>query len=432
MTYKAIVSKITVRPHPNADSIQLGTCRGNQVVVGMDTKTGDLGCFFNTDGQLSMQFAEANNLIAVHDAAGKKIGGGFFDDNRRVRSQKFRGERSDGYWVPLSFFNYLGNVPELRQEGFEFDELKGQPICNKYVTEATARAIRNQQARPRKSNIMFAKHFETEKWREQNYKIQPGSLIVITEKLHGTSHRLAKVLRQKVYTGWRKVLVDLASRLGLAPKLEWIIVHGTRNTVLNDELTDAYYGTDFRANATRFLEPNLRKGEVIYGEIVGFVDDDKMVMERQDTEKLKDKAIFKKYGGKMAYAYGQARGTCKFYVYRITQVNEDGDAVDLSWTQVKARCSELGVSHVPELTGPFHMLTGDAFPAHLNDLNTAIENTYVEGPSTLDSSHIREGVCVRVEHEKGSFILKSKSFLFGLLEGYLKERSDVVDTEEAA
>jgi len=36
----------------------------------------------------------------------------------------------------------------------------------------------------------------------------------------------------------------------------------------------------------------------------------------------------------------------------------------------------------------------------------------LEGDSVLDHSHIREGVCVRIENEKGVDILKSKSFTF--------------------
>ena len=37
MSYKAIVTKLTnVRPHSNADKVQLATCHGNQVVIGLN------------------------------------------------------------------------------------------------------------------------------------------------------------------------------------------------------------------------------------------------------------------------------------------------------------------------------------------------------------------------------------------------------------
>jgi aldehyde dehydrogenase (NAD+) len=65
---------------------------------------------------------------------------GMFDTNRRVRAQKFRGEVSDGFWVPLSNFSFIkGSV--LVDEGFEFDELNGTPICSKYINPATAKKI---------------------------------------------------------------------------------------------------------------------------------------------------------------------------------------------------------------------------------------------------------------------------------------------------
>lgn len=58
--------------------------------------------------------------------------------------------------------------------------------------------------------------------------------------------------------------------------------------------------------------------------------------------------------------------------------------------------------------------------------------------STLDSRHIIEGVCVRIELPSNDIldtkigtwmVFKHKSFIFGLLEGYLKEKE--VETEES-
>src|SRR6185369_6632315 len=100
--YEAIIAKLTnLRPHSNADRLQLATVQGNQVVVGLDYTEGTLGIFFPTDGQLSMEFATANDLIARRDETTGEKAGGFFDQNRRVRCQRFRGEKSDGYWCKL-------------------------------------------------------------------------------------------------------------------------------------------------------------------------------------------------------------------------------------------------------------------------------------------------------------------------------------------
>ena len=53
-------------------------------------------------------------------------------------------------------------------------------------------------------------------------------------------------------------------------------------------------------------------------------------------------------------------------------------------------------------------------------------------PSWTDPSHIREGVVIRIESEEGITWLKEKSWVFGVLEGYLKDKEDYVDTEESA
>jgi hypothetical protein len=123
--YSAIVCKVNTRPHPNADRLLLGTAHGYQVVVGLDTQDGELGVFFAADGQLSEQMCEANDLIGYTDPETGERKGGFFAKNRRVRSQKFRGEKSDGYWTSLSSLSWTGaNLSDLR-EGDQFTELNG-------------------------------------------------------------------------------------------------------------------------------------------------------------------------------------------------------------------------------------------------------------------------------------------------------------------
>ena len=89
-SYSAIVTAITVRPHPNADRLLLGNVAGHQVVVGLGTVNGDLGVFFPTDGALSAWMCAANDLFS--ESACQKLGlantvYGYFSANGRVRSQ---------------------------------------------------------------------------------------------------------------------------------------------------------------------------------------------------------------------------------------------------------------------------------------------------------------------------------------------------------
>jgi hypothetical protein len=442
MSYTATVCKIkSLRKHPTADRLQLATACGFQVIVGLDTVEGTLGLFLPSDGQLSEKFALANNLVRGVDAEGNKTGG-LFDANRRVRAQKLRGQISEGFWCELS---YLKNVVPLTailklKDGDEFTELDGIPICNKYVTRAT-RYNTNQKpsgtAKPK--NPRFKEHLDTAQFRKCVDMIPPGSLLYLTEKLHGTSARYGRVLCEQSLTRWEK----FKKRLGFNVKrrFEYEFLSATRRVVLNPaSKSDGYYKTNnFRLDFMKDVWHLLNKGEVIYGEIVGYVEGETSIMPRVYTKTLKDKAFTKQYGDSYIYKYGCMEGACKFFVYRITMVNEDGVVTELSWPQVKYRAASLGLQCVPDLwtvltildsgTGNFK---GEVYSDGVEFQLQELMNRLIEGPSTLDHSHIREGVVVRVENGGPVQMMKEKSFTFRALEDHSKEDDSAVDIEESS
>ncbi|MGH8008315.1 MAG: hypothetical protein ACREQ3_15070, partial [Candidatus Binatia bacterium] len=133
----------------------MGTALGNQVIVGTDTENGALGIFFPSDGQLTTPYCEANDLITYKDVVTGEKKGGYFDDKRRVRAQKFRGERSEGLWMPLSSLNWTDyDVSQLR-EGDKITELHGFLICNKYYTPATLKAMKTSRGRPKRGATLY-------------------------------------------------------------------------------------------------------------------------------------------------------------------------------------------------------------------------------------------------------------------------------------
>lgn len=186
---KAVVTRINVQPHPNADRLQLGYCFGNQLIVGLDTHDGDLGVFFPTETQISKEFAVANDLIRRKDENGK-IAGGMFDDNRKVRCQKFRGEKSEGFFAPLSYFHTLGIDTSKFKEGDCFDSLNGIPICKKFYSQKTRNAISgNKKEKKRGETEFFKCHFDTPQFRMNLKEFKKGDLITISSKLHGCAHK---------------------------------------------------------------------------------------------------------------------------------------------------------------------------------------------------------------------------------------------------
>ena len=437
MSYEAKVTALTnVREHPTADRLQLATVAGYQIVIGLDNYEGELGIFFPCDGQLSEEFANANDLVERRDLVTGERAGGFFAKNRRVRSQRLRQQKSDGFWTGLDSLKFTGVDISTLHEGYAFDTINGVPICNKYYTPATLRQMKNQIGKARKELVMFAKHVDTKKFQyDADEWLVPGAIVYITEKVHGTSARNGFVVdtEPKKKRWYHKLFRREPGEVS-----EWRFVTGTRNIVLRDPKNQGFYEDEsFRLRAAEPLRDNLHRGEVIYYEIVGYAGPETPIMASQDTKDLKD--VKAAYGPKMNYTYGCLPGGHESYVYRITSVNEDGDATELSWPQVKARCAQLGIKPVPELSRP--ILVSDQFTVGYQEATELATNDHVkklvsyleEGPSTLDERHIREGVVIRIERPDGEVgFLKSKSFTFGVLEGYLKNLDDYVDTEEIA
>jgi hypothetical protein len=363
-----------------------------------------------------------------------------FDNNRRVRAQRFRGEISDGFWVPLDHFKFAGTAI-LVDEGFEFDELGGIPICSKYINPATARAASQNQGKKTKrakTSVMFKEHFDTEQFGKNLHVFNDNQVIVITEKVHGTSGRIGHVRVEREITLVEKIAKFFGARVETE---EWKYLNGTRRVVLEETSGTQYHDPTIRDNAFKVFNGNLRKGETVFFEIVGFESNGVPIMPPGDTLAMKDKEFTKKYGEKMFYSYGCERPNCEIYVYRMTLTNDDGQSVDYSWEDVVSRCTEIGVKVVPHIkTLTFQEIRADLLLADQN--NTGVDDRDISskfsemvqnwgsGASLLDSRHIKEGVCVRIEGGLHNRTFKFKSFEFKVLEGIAKD-TGVVDAEEA-
>ena len=233
MSYSAVICRISTRPHGNATKLQLGTAQGNQVVLGLDTPDGSLGIFFPTDGQLSDAYCQANNLYTT--SAQAKLGltpapVGYLSEKRRVRSQRFRGERSDGLWLPLDSLQWTGVDVSTLKEGDSLTELNGQQVCQKYYTPATLKAMKGGTPRTRKENLCFPKHADTKQFRFFADSIPEDAVLWISEKLHGTSQRVGFVLCDTELPRW-KSLINKIYRV--FPEQEYRFLVGSKNVIIN-------------------------------------------------------------------------------------------------------------------------------------------------------------------------------------------------------
>jgi hypothetical protein len=426
--YKAYITTLKkIEKHPNADRLFITECFGNSVIIGSDMKEGQTVVYFPTDGRLSEEYCEKNNLIGTTDANGNRIGG-YFDQRRKVTTIKLRKYPSDGFVAPIETLLYTGVDLKNLKEGMLFDEINGHKVCEKYITQAT-RSASQKVGKPRNKTfkeIIFYDNFKEHKDTEQLvYYIQnlkKGDVLVLSSKMHGTSQRSAYT-QEKKFSKFANVINSLFKREVIKPIISWKYVCGTRRVIIKDlERNTGYYGDkeEFRKVAHNNFLGKLHKGETAYYEVVGWVNSSTPIMNKCSNEKLGSDFI-KKYGKETIFSYGCLPGISEVYVYRMSMTNEDGVEIDYDWETVKRRCDEMSIKHVPE----YSKFVYDGNSEKL--LNVCKE--LAEGEDPVGKTHIKEGVVIRIDGCKWK-AYKFKSTDFKILEGIIKD-TDVIDIEEA-
>ena len=462
MSYYAIVTQLKdVRPHPNADRLQLATVFGNTICVDLTYTEGQLGVYFPTGGQLSVAFAETNNLLRKKDAEGNNIGGYMDPDKRNVTAIKLRGEKSDGLFLPLACLEPFGDTTKL-QAGDRIDLFNGTEICTKYIPKTQHRRggySEGNKTRKTKAPLapLFAEHADTEQLAYNLGAFQIGDELEFTLKMHGTSQRTGHL---KVLTGYNRTIWDKIFRRPGKPIYDWGYVSGTRRVVL-DSFDGGFYGSnEFREQHHDTFVGKLWKGETVYYEVVGFTHTGASIMGSGNNEKL-GKDFVKQYGKETVFSYGcspeenitklmygedevgkfaietTAANTKRsdIYVYRMTMTNEDGDVVEYTPDFMRYRCEQMGVKCVPVFgkatlsSDRLHFTAPDGYDhdyligeGSLGDMIIRCAEEFYAGSDPVGKTHIREGVVVRILNRPKFCAYKHKNFEFKVLEGIISEK----------
>jgi hypothetical protein len=465
--YNAYITRIkNLHKHPNADRLQIGECFGNAVLVSMEYEDNQLGIYFPSDGQLSVEFAEANNLLRKKDESGNNIGGYMDPEKRNVTAIKLRGEKSDGLFLPLKSLECFGDITTLR-EGDRIDNFNGHEICCKYVPRRNVRHGHHSNGnKTRKHKVpvapLFVEHADTEQLAYNLGAFKPGDEIEITLKMHGTSQRTGHL---PVLKGHKRTLIDKIFRREGKPIYDWGYVSGTRRTVLED-FDGGYYGSnEFRETHSKFFEGKLNKGEEIFYEIVGFTHTGAPIMASGDNKKLNDKDFVKQYGATTVFSYGCDPTGKKtmygkdemstfavemdvpqsdVYVYRMTMTNEDGFVVEYTPDFMRYRCEQMGVKTVPVFgkavlsDDRLHFTSPDGYDhdyligdGDIGSMVIKAAEDYCDGPDPVGKTHVREGVVVRIINRPKFCAYKHKNWFFKALEGIVKVEAEAPDIEEA-
>jgi hypothetical protein len=339
-----IVTLKNLRKHSNADRLQCVEVFGQNVIVDLSYHEGQKVVFFPSDGQLSEEFANDNNLVRKKDENGNNIGGYMDPEKRNITAIKLRGEKSEGLVLPIECLSKYTDISNLNN-GDQITVLDGHEICKKYIPNRQHRRRNNSNDSNGKHNKYqkevisypyFDEHIDTSQLDYNLHAFKEGDIVYLTRKLHGTSGRTQNAIEvtKKRTPRILKKLFNMTDKEIRKFKL----VSGTRRTILK-KFDGGYYGNDeFRKKWHDFFNGKLPKGMCAYYEIVGWVSESIPIMGKCNNKLVKDKEFEKMYGKETVFTYGCEPGENDMYIYRMTMTNDDGVVIELPTEEVMMWC----------------------------------------------------------------------------------------------
>ncbi len=372
--YCATVVRIkNIIPLLNCDNVVATTIFGFQAIVGKGTEIGTLGIVFPAETQLSEEYCKENNLFRHEEYNKDPQQKGYIEDNRRVKAIKFRGHASNALFMPLESLKFALKDIKSLEEGIEFDKIDDKEICKKYMVPVKAsRGNAGQPPRPKRVDERhFPMHYDTDNYFKNDRNIKPDQQVVITQKLHGTSIRVANTIVNRKLS----IRDRIARFFGVQVQAtEFDSIFGSRKVLKDPNNPDQkhYYDVDIWTLEGKKLEGSIPEGFMVFGELVGWTMDEKPIQ--------------------TGYVYGLPKGLCELYVYRVAFVNEQGLVTDLSWDQVREFCSQRNLKVVPELLRCEHK---DFDPQVFMDKN--FKESVHASALPVSPGMVDEGVCIRID-----------------------------------
>lgn len=349
--YCATVVKIgEIQEIPNAKTVAKTIVNGRTIVVGKDTKEGELMIYCSNESQLNADFLAANNLFSHTnlncnaeevqrwleqnaDASPEeqqeylRTHRGYFDDNCRVRMKKLAGELSMGVLFGIDAFknwcpNLEADLSEL--EGTDFDTVNDVLFVKAYVPKmkevqqrAPGDARRNKRLKQFNRMVpgQFSFHYDTQLFERSISRFNPDTMVTISNKLHGTSFIIGNIqvlaprFNNKLYT---KLFDKLPKFLQFTKKI-YDVIYSSRSVVKNAYINPGKKGFSAGLDACfdkyyELLKPYIPEGMTIYGEIIGYCEG--------------SNTFIQKIG--QGYDYRCKPGENKLMIYRITTTDETG------------------------------------------------------------------------------------------------------------
>lgn len=391
---------------PGADRIQTTSVDYNSVVIGKDVQIGDTVVYFPIECQINSDLLSYLNLYSDSTQNSDTTQKGFFGKQGRVKCvSMIKGTvKSEGFIIPY------GQLQEFLQTyvepsiGTSFDYFNNIQICQKYVPTP---ARNTGTGKPIKStnklkyilvDNQFKFYGDTSHLKQNVHKFNLEDLVVITNKVHGSSFIASHCLVNKKLKWYQKI----GAKLGLVQPQEWGYVWSSGKPKSNlpkgvESKTNTwtggtnFYSEDIWRREFEKIKPVLKKGFTIYGEIIG-------------------------QGIQGPYTYG-VQGT-KLLVYKITVTNVDGDTITLDWFNLKKFCEKYQLEHVEEWYTGYLSLAHEDIIFEEEEIIDKLSQQYLDRKTPCGNPD--EGICIQKLDDKEWYKLKSFTFL--------KKESEMLDT----
>jgi hypothetical protein len=401
-----------------ADRLKRTVVFGNNVVVGLDVKIGDSMLYFNSGTKLNEEYCKYNNLLT--DATLNKDNKvGFISHKQfRVKAIKLRGVISDGILLPISsLLCFISDISKLENsEGLEFTDIDNISICEKYFvpiknSNPGGKAPKQPTKISRLVEGQFYLHGDTDNLRRNIDKLNLDDIIGIHYKKHGTSVVISNCLVKKELTWYEKLLKKIGVNV---VDTKYDILYSSRKVLKNAYLntnSNSFYSSDIWGEVAKEVGDKIPKGYSIYGEILGYTEDGAAIQKN--------------------YSYGCLQGKHKFYVYKISIVNEDGKVIYLTDKQIEEFCEKNGLlykdtfiyygtifKHIPL------KIISNLDSEWRNSYLKYLEQEYTEKDCYMNPGQPEEGIILRVEKLESYEAYKLKSHKFLLKESELQEKDE--------